>query len=122
MPIFKTNSDIFKYGSEESFDSIKIDSTNTFIPPLNNKWDYSKELDIKDVELWEVIYEEGNEVGVYVAWEPYAEFYMIRKQSDIFFYYGRGALKKAIKKMKEFGIPVNYNAIWVEKEDMWLYV
>jgi hypothetical protein len=121
MPIFRSNADIFKYGTEESFDSAKFDLNNVFIPPSNKKWNYEKELTIENIELWEVIYEESGQIGVYAAWEPYAEFYMIRNKLEIEVYYGKGALQKTVNKMKNIKIPVNYNSIWVENEDMWLY-
>ena len=35
-------------------------------------------MQIEDVDLWEVIYEQGGSVGVYASYNPFAEFYMIR--------------------------------------------
>jgi hypothetical protein len=121
MPIFRSNKDIFMSGEEESFDHSKFDIMNKFVPPLNKEWDYSKELHVENVELWEVIYEEGSQIGVYAAWEPYAEFYMIINKTEIFTYYGKGALKKTVKKIKELKFPISYNKQWVSNDHMWLY-
>jgi hypothetical protein len=101
---------------------------NKLIIPETKEWDYKKRLTLPDVELWEVIYEEGGGIGVYVSYIPYAEFYMIRNgwKNEISgygpeMYYGPGSLKKVKKRMKELGIPENKNKIWIDNNDMWLY-
>lgn len=121
MPIFKTNLDIFKYGSEESHDYKRVSLGKEPVLPYSKKWDYSRELDIDDIELWEVIYEENGQIGVYAAWYPHAEFYMIIHKQDISLYYGKGSYKAVIEKIKELGLPIGLNKVWVDKEDMWLY-
>ena len=85
-------------------------------------------MQIEDVNLWEVIYEQGGAVGVYASWDPYAEFYMVRvgwfleqQGYGAEMYYGPGALKTVKKRMNELGIPYTTNQIWVEPEDMYLY-
>lgn len=121
---FKSTHNIFKdFG--EVFESKWMDSNKIETPP-NPEWDYSRELTIEDVDIWEVIYEQGGGVGVYAAWCPYAEFYLIRTgwwnvPNDIETYYGSGAQQMVQKRMKELNIPFFTNKIWVEPEDMWLY-
>jgi hypothetical protein len=124
---FKTTHNIFKdFG--EHFDPNWMDS-NTIITPPKTNWDYKRPMQIEDVNLWEVIYEQGGGVGVYASWDPYAEFYMIRvgwfleaQGYGAEVYYGSGSMKKVMKRMDEMGIPYAVNKVWVEPEDMPLYL
>ena len=83
---------------------------------------------IEDVDIWEVIHEQGGGVGVYASWSPYAEFYLIRtgwwneeKGYGIETYYGPQAQKIVQQRMKDLNIPHILNKVWVEPDDMWLY-
>lgn len=124
---FKSTANIF-LDFEEVFDINWMNSDKVEVPPHPN-WDYSRELQIDDIDIWEVIYEQGGGIGVYAAWCPYAEFYLIRtgwhneKNPDygVETYYGAGAQKKVQQRMKEMGIPFATQKHWVEPEDMWLY-
>ncbi len=123
---FKSTQNIFKdFG--EVFESKWMDSNVLGMPPKYD-WDYSRELKIEDVDIWEVIYEQGGGVGVYASWSPYAEFYMIRtgwwneeKGYGIETYYGPQSQQKVQQRMKDLGIPFTLNETWVEPEEMWLY-
>ena len=121
---WKSTQNIFKdFG--EVFESKWMDSNKIETPP-NPEWDYSRELKLEDVDIWEVIYEQGGGVGVYAAWCPYAEFYLVRTgwwnvPNDIETYYGQGANKQVQKRMKELGISFSLNEHWVDNNDMWLY-
>jgi hypothetical protein len=123
---WRTTQDIFK-DLTEHFDENWMNYDTIQTPP-KPEWDYSRPLQIEDVDIWEVIYEQGGMAGVYAAWCPYAEFYMIRcgwyaesKGHGVETYYGPGAQEEVIKRCKELGFPVNINQIWVEDENMWLY-
>ena len=123
---FKSTQNIFK-DLEEVFSENWMDSDKIITPPKKN-WDYNRPMRIEDVDIWEVICEQGGSVGVYAAWDPYAEFYMIRvgwfleaQGHGAEVYYGPGSMKKVIKRAKELGINIGVNKIWVEAEDMWLY-
>ncbi len=123
---YKTTQNIFKdFG--EYFDENWMNSDKVITPP-KTKWDYKRSMQIEDVNLWEVIYEQGGAVGVYASWDPYAEFYMIRvgwfleqQGYGAEVYYGPGSMKKVIKRMNELKIPYIINKCFVELEDMWLY-
>jgi hypothetical protein len=116
---FRTNKNIFvDYG--EYFEPHWTDSNKVEVPP-NPKWDYSRELGIEDVDIWEVIWEAGGGNGVYAAWCPYAEFYMVLIRGNAEYYYGPLAEKKVQKRMKELNIQVFTRPKWVDPEDMWLY-
>jgi hypothetical protein len=121
---FKSTQNIFKdFG--EVFETKWMDSNKVETPP-NPPWDYSRELKIEDVDIWEVIYEQGGGVGIYASWCPYAEFYLVRTgwwnvPNDIETYYGPGADAAVQKRAKELNIPITVNKVWVEPENMFLY-
>lgn len=123
---FKSTQNIFK-DFAEVFESKWMDSNVLGMPPKVD-WDYSRELQIEDIDIWEVIYEQGGGVGVYASWSPYAEFYMIRtgwwneeKGYGIETYYGPQAQQKVQARMKDLKIPFSLNQVWVDPEEMWLY-
>jgi hypothetical protein len=95
--------------------------------PANEKWDYQRELQIEDVNIWEQIYYESGGLALYAAWDPLAEFYMIthrffmRRSDGIETFYGPMAGERAYKRAIELGMPIFKNKVWVEPEDMWLY-
>lgn len=126
MPIFRSNKDIFKTSSEESFESKWMDS-NTIITPKKNIWDYSRELKVEEVDLWEVLYESSEGFRVYAAWEPYAEFYMVcgrapdRSIIILETFYGAGSQNNLLKYMVINKIPFSLTKVFVDPEDMWLY-
>jgi hypothetical protein len=123
---FKTTHNIFKdFG--EHFDPNWMDSNKIITPPKKD-WDYKRQMQIEDVNLWEVIYEQGGGFGIYAAWDPYAEFYMIRvgwfleaQGYGAEIYYGPGSMNKMIKRAKELNIPISTNNVWIDPNDMWLY-
>lgn len=122
MPFFKTTENILK-DKGEYFDPNWMDSNELVLPP-RTEWDYQRNMQIEDVDIWEVIVEAG--YSVYAAWSPYAEFYMFIPtvffdDSGVELYYGKGASKKVMQRMKELGIPVNPKKVWVDAKDMWLY-
>ncbi len=77
MPQFRTTYNILtKSDEDELFDPNWMDSDKIILPP-RVEWDYSRELQIEDVNIWEIIYQQGGGIGLYAAWDPFAEFYML---------------------------------------------
>lgn len=145
MPFFKSTYNILKKCDEdEVFESRWFDSDTLQLPPKID-WDYKRELQIEDVDIWEVLYEASEGVGVYAAWMPYAEFYLIttginyNNDPRIYkfnenglpstpywdryteTYYGAKAQQRVYQRCKELKIPLSTHQIWIENEDMWLY-
>jgi len=127
MPFFKTNKNIFvEPWNDELFNPNWADSDKLVLPP-NKKWDYSRELQIEDVEIWEQICYQGGGLALYASWDPYAEFYLIThhnhfyKSNAIETFYGKNSSEKAYKRALELGMVVSKKYIWVEEEDLWLY-
>jgi hypothetical protein len=126
MPIFRSTKNILKNVNEDEIFNPNWMDSNTLILPPRTFWDYSRELKIEDIDIWEVISEGYNNCSVYASWSPYAEFYMIvigpNPQSALIeTFYAKNANKKLIKKMKKLGLPINLNKIWVDNDKMWLY-
>ena len=124
MPIFKSTYNILsKPWEDEVFDPNWMDSDKLVLPPKIN-WDYSRELQIEDVDVWEVIFEATGPIGVYAAWLPHAEFYLLLlppEDGGVITFYGKGAQKQIQKAIKNLNWPIETNKIWVDVEDMWLY-
>lgn len=125
MPFFRTTDNILK-DQKEFFDPNWMDSDKLILPP-SQPWTYDREMQIEDVDIWEVIYEIGS-VGVYAAWQPHAEFYMVKPPADwlqkgwgLETYYGKLASERTYTRMLEFGIHIPKHSYWVENDDMWLY-
>ena len=133
MPFFKSTYNILKRPDEdEVFDPNWMDS-DTLKLPKNKEWDYGRQMYIEDVDIWEVLYEQGGGIGVYAAWLPYGEFYMITtgwrplrvdqviNDRIIETFYGPGANDQVRLRAAEMGIYLPSTNVWVDPEDMWLY-
>lgn len=125
MPLFRTNQDIFKTSGEEVSESFWFDQ-NTIHTPKTGKWDYKRNLTVDDIEIWEAIYEDSWGLGIYAAYRPYAEFYMIKHVNVqgitvLDTHYGANAQNSVIKFMIQNNIPVPTHKVWIDNEDMWLY-
>jgi hypothetical protein len=128
MPIFKSTYNILKKSDQdEVFNPNWMDSDTLILPPKTD-WDYQREMQIEDVNIWEVISDRGGQWGLYAAWDPYAEFYMIMPGWELLekgwgaeTYYGPNASDRAQKRMAELGMPVRSNTMWVDNDKMWLY-
>jgi hypothetical protein len=135
MPLFKTTLNILKIvDSDELHNRNWMDSDKLQLPPGGPdnpayKWDYSREMTIEDVDIWEILYEASDGIGIYVAWLPYAEFYMVCSgwypntiaDKIIETHYGANSQTTVYKRAKELGIPLHVHQIWVDDKDMWLY-
>jgi hypothetical protein len=123
-------------GKGDHFDIEWLNSNKVVIPP-NEEWDYQRELRLEDVYIWEKICQPW-QWGVFAAWDPYAEFYVLRHEVNHFrdlskddempiyefeYYYGAGAQDRLIQRMKQLDILkyTKFNSTWVEPEKMWLY-
>jgi len=104
MPRFKSTQNILIDNSEE-FSKSWTGNSFPELPPMQ-PWDNSRPLSPEDVDLWEVITEMSGPTGIYAAWLPYAEFYMIVKDGSIdSTYYGVGADIHASKRCEKLRIP-----------------
>jgi hypothetical protein len=133
MPIFKSTYNILKKPDEDEVFNPNWMDSDTLILPSHKEWDYGRDMTIDDVDIWEVLYEQGGGIGVYASWLPYAEFYMITigwrplrigqitNDRIIETYYGAGANEQVRQRAAELGIFLPSNPVWVDPEEMWLY-
>jgi hypothetical protein len=125
---FRTTDNIFRDNATLEYFDENWSNYPTLMLPEKKTWDYSRELTIQDVDIWEVIFEQNKGIGVYAAWSPYAEFYIVKVGWDlekkgwgVETYYGAGAQESVQERMTQMGMPILTNKHWVEPEDMWLY-
>lgn len=142
MPIFKSTYNILtKYDEDEVYDRNWLDSDTMHLPP-KREWDYGREMQVEDVDIWEVLYEASGGVGVYASWSPYAEFYLLTKGIDtrnspryyeqngstpywdrVFeTFYGPGAQTRVLARANELGISITTYQTWVNDSEVWKYV
>jgi hypothetical protein len=138
MPFFKTTYNIIKAPSEkdELFESKWFESNKLVLPPggpddVKGHWDYNREMTIDDVDIWEQLYFESGGGGIYAAWLPYAEFYMIiprgfywrydRSNIGIETYYGPMASQKVYERSLNLGMQIPINQVWVNDDELWLH-
>lgn len=122
MLIFKTTKNILKFTDEdELYDPNWMDSNKVILPP-SIEWDYKREMKIEDVDIWQVLYQSGGGIGIYAAWNPFAEFYMITSGWDylaktfvIETYYGKDAAKNVFYKAKKMGINLQVSKVWIDE-------
>jgi hypothetical protein len=87
--------------------------------PFKHEWLLDRRPMFEDVKIWEQIYFQPGNIGIYAAWSPYVEVYAI--------YYGAlGYLEKitgldAGKKVYDIatniGITLPINRVWVPPDD-----
>ena len=124
MPRFKSNANLFVH-LDEHYDENWLDAEKAHLPSTK-KWTYDREMQIEDVDLWEVIYEATGGKGVYASYIPYAEYYLIctgwkdPNNPTMETYYGPGAEYKVMHRMQELNYPYPLNNVWVDNEDLWL--
>jgi hypothetical protein len=75
MPVFKTIQSIFNTPWDMEIDDNSQVSVNHLPPKII--WDKEKQININDVTMWEQIYYKTGEIGIYAAWNPYGELYII---------------------------------------------
>ena len=133
MPFFRSTHNILHTPWEDEIHNPNwMDSDKIILPPggpddPKYQWDYNRDMQIEDVDIWEQIYYQGGGLAIYAAWLPYAEFYMITKHkfrytpNSIETYYGPGADFKVQQRARELGIPLSLNQKWVDDDELWLY-
>jgi hypothetical protein len=124
MSVFKTTSEIL----DTPWQYEVVTPTLGNIVPDNSHWHYIREIEIEDVKIWEQIYYKGGHVGIYAAWDPYAEFYIIVYNlfidvpGGIKTFYGPTARSQVEKHAKQLGINLAENKIWVDEINSWQYI
>ena len=96
-------------------------------PPKIENWDYTDVVSISTVNLWETLFFQPGNIGIYASWDPYIEYYILTHnlfldfQPSILEFYGSGSNKQIIQKCKDLKIEITPNSIWVDSDNSWLY-
>jgi hypothetical protein len=96
-----------------------VDNTTTCTtPPITEYWHNLREPSIADVSIWEVIYHQPGNIGIYSAYCPYTEFYIIvyelflNTDCGIVSYYGPDAARDVWKTAENLNIKLPITQIW----------
>lgn len=79
MPRWKTTQNLLNVKNDgEYFDENWMDRDTLYMPP-SPEWKSDRPIKFEDVDIWEVVVEESGPIGVYAAWCPYEEYYVVMK-------------------------------------------
>lgn len=123
MTIFKTTAEIFDTPWEFQYD----DQCVPAIIPDKIEWHGIRDMTISDVEIWEQIYYQGGNIGIYAAWRPYGELYMITynlyigSAVECELFYGPDAASQVKDAAKKLDIDLEIKKIWVDELNEWMY-
>jgi hypothetical protein len=90
------------------------DTTVSKRPPL---WHNEREISVDDVVVWEQIYHQPGNIGIYVAWSPFEEFYLIsydlfaKSSAGIKKFTGNSAFIEVQKIAEKFNILLPTNTV-----------
>jgi hypothetical protein len=119
MGIFKSTGEILN----EPWEDFQI-AEPTAIRKVAHGWKHDRPMTIDDVVIWEQLYYQGGNVGIYISWAPHAEFYMIVYNlfidcpEGIQTFYGKMAHVEVAKKAVELGISLPINQAYTGNEDI----
>jgi hypothetical protein len=98
------------------------------IPPFTYDWLYINQMSINDVDIWEEIYYQEGGIGIYAAWRPKAEFYIITHELflemsvGIETFYGANSGQQVWDRATELEIKLPINQNWINTKDEWLHI
>ena len=113
MPIFKKTSDILSKPWNEGESSQVPDL------PLKEEWLKPTLPTFEDIDTWEQIYYQPGNVGIYAAWSPYVELFIIvydlflNQPAGIEIFFGDNASKNTKNRAHQLGIDIPTNTVWV---------
>jgi hypothetical protein len=107
MPIFKTTSEIL-HNCYAIADCAEL--------PLKEEWLSKNTPTFDDITIWEHIYSQPGNIGVYAAWSPFVEVYVITYDLFINAPYGVeifNSSEEIVERLAEFNIKLPTSIIWV---------
>jgi hypothetical protein len=102
--------------------AVEISADSVASPP-KTVWKEQRSPTIEEIDLWEQIYYQPGNVGIYAAYEPYTDFYLLTynlfmdKPWGIQTFCGPQAEKQLWQKIKDLKIPVTLHSTWTEDTD-----
>jgi hypothetical protein len=111
MPVFKT--------TDEILNNLWKISNQVEDLPARHEWLKSKNIEFSDITMWEEIYFQPGNIGIYAAWSPYAELYVITYNliNCIDVFSGENAGVNVYRKANSLGIKLPINTVWVAPND-----
>lgn len=113
MPIFKTTNDILsKPWNDNLLNQIQE-------LPLKEEWIKPNLPIFEDIVTWEQIYYQPGNVGIYAAWSPYVELFIIthdwflNQSAGIEVFSGGDASENTKRRAQQLGITIPTNTVWV---------
>ena len=106
MAILKTTQHIFNHPWEEEL--VELPSSS-YLPKVN-KLKIDSNVILSDIKLWEQIYYKKGNIGIYAAWDPYIEYYIIvhnlfiNTTVGVEEFFGEDASTKTWERAREYGI------------------
>lgn len=77
MPRWKTTANLLNVKNDGEVWQERWMEGNSLVIPPHPVWTAHREISFNDVYIWEVICETSGLSGVYAAWCPYAEYYIV---------------------------------------------
>jgi hypothetical protein len=115
--IFKSTYQILNNPWKE--DVPNVDLYPKIFPP-SVEWKNDKHLEITDVSLWEQIYYEPGIIGVYAAWDPKAELYLVTynfllgENTGYKTFWGNNCVDDIVKELQNLGIDIPVRQIKID--------
>jgi hypothetical protein len=117
--LFKSTNEIFNEAWEELTPLPK-----SYYKKSPIGWTKDQPMTIDDVVIWEQIYYEPGNVGIYISWSPHAEFYMIvynlfiKCPQGIQTFYGKEAYINVLKECFKLKIELPVNTAYTDELDV----
>lgn len=122
--IFRTTSEILAALWDETDFHVGQAQHHYTALPDSQSWLHRDDLTFDQVRIWETLYYKGGVMGMYAAWDPYAEFFIITHNlfldnpAGIEIFYGPGAIRQFYNRAKELGVELPIGPVWVESEHL----
>lgn len=116
MTAYKSTNHILANPYEKMPDDL---DPNFYYPTTDCDWDYSQEVTIRDIKMWQQLFYQPGGVGIYVAHNPKIEFYMITynvfidNEKGVEVFYGKHAVEEVISKARELGIELPIQSTYI---------
>ena len=125
--IFKTTAEILSaVWNQHDFNLNTLPNYHAELPDKQS-WLHRNDLTFDKVRVWETLYYKGGVMGMYAAWDPYAEFFVITHNlfldspAGIEIFYGPGAIRQFYNRAKELGVELPIGPVWVDPEHLTIY-
>jgi len=112
---------------QKKWEIVNFDTAVNY-PPPSEPWNKQERPNISDIEIWEQLYYQPGSIGIYAAWHPRYEFYMLvhdlfkNNEKTVEQFWGPGAAYDVYKKAQKLGIDLEIYKIEVSDEEKKNYI